>query len=93
MEATHYQIQVNTKEDFSGWMVWDSGKVKTEAPLKGGERVNVKCGALQFPSLGKRKYYWRIRFGTEQFALAWSDPACFTIPDKRLSEGIKPHKG
>jgi len=89
MEATHYQIQVNTKADFSGWMLWDSGKVKIGAPLKHGERINVKCGGLQFPSLAKKKYYWRIRFGTEKFALAWSDPAYFTTVDKSKKNKMK----
>ena len=58
--ATHYQIQVNTKSDFTGDEMWDSGKTVFGSPVNenawsediGYEGLDLELG---------QKYWWRVK--------------------------------
>jgi len=78
--ATHYQIQVNTKADFSGEVMWDSGKTELSTPVPETERCeNIDYLGKVLASL--TKYYWRIKFYSSE--TEWSSElAYFVTPDK-----------
>lgn len=92
--AVYYQIQINTTNDFSGTLLWDSGKTSM-ASITEGQR----SGDLHFtgdPLEQGITYYWRIRFwDDEDNTGAWStESACFTIvsapgPENLLCEQKK----
>ncbi|MBA7491122.1 hypothetical protein ES702_01688 [subsurface metagenome] len=56
--ATHYRIQVNTKADFTGDEMWDSGKTAFDSPVNEDSRSeDIPYGGSAFV-LGQ-KYWWR----------------------------------
>lgn len=75
----YYQIQVNTESDFSGTMLWDSGKTSINSVNIGERCENINYGG-GFLSTGVT-YYWRIGFwDNNDYEGAWSvESACFKI--------------
>lgn len=60
--ASYYRIQVNKSSDFSGRMVWDSGKATLITPVDPGERCeNISYNGQTLSNNGIT-YYWRIKF-------------------------------
>lgn len=60
--ASYYRIQVNKVSDFSGRMVWDSGKATLSTPVDPEERCENIDYNGQTLSLNRIMYYWRIKF-------------------------------
>lgn len=60
--ASYYRIQVNKSSDFSGRMVWDSGKATLITPVNPEERCeNISYNGQTLSNNGIT-YYWRIKF-------------------------------
>lgn len=59
--SNYYQIQVNTKSDFTGTKMWDSGK-KGMTITKTGNRSPQISYAGTALTLNGSTYYWRIKF-------------------------------
>ncbi|GAI75352.1 unnamed protein product, partial [marine sediment metagenome] len=77
--AQHYRLQVNTKSDFTGRMMWDSGKTPMADTPEG-----TYCPLIYYNgqalSLNKIQYFWRIKFwDDEDQEGAWSAAANFTL--------------
>jgi hypothetical protein len=59
--AEHYQIQVNTNSDFSGTIMWDSGKTAMTPTQQGTRSPNITYDGSTLSYDGST-YYWRIKF-------------------------------
>ncbi len=59
--SNYYQIQVNTQEDFSGTVLWDSTKSSMSTINKGQRCADITYAGSELTLTGV-KYYWRIRF-------------------------------
>jgi len=59
--ADYYRLQVNKTSDFTGQMLWDSGKTAMSNVNEGERCSNISYGG-QALSLNKLRYYWRIKF-------------------------------
>jgi len=63
--GTHYQIEVNTNNTFTGTTMWDSGRVLF---MFGGPMSGTRSPDITYPSSSAtplsygNTYYWRIRF-------------------------------
>lgn len=63
--ATHYRIQVNTKSDFTGDGMWDSGKVAFDSPVnENAWSEDIPYGGSVFAS--GRKYWWRVKLWDDE---------------------------
>lgn len=84
--ATHYRIQVNTKADFTGVEMWDSGKTAFDSP------VNEDAWSEEIPYGGSdleagTKYWWRVKlWDDEGIEGDWSEEeeeADFTMGEEK----------
>ncbi|MBU1120114.1 DUF2341 domain-containing protein [Patescibacteria group bacterium] len=79
--ANYYQINVNTASDFSGTIMWDSGKTAFDTPIENTMRSsNIDYNGDTL--VEGEKYYWRIKFWDQnsyQNESPWSTTAEFTI--------------
>jgi hypothetical protein len=77
--ATDYQIQVSESSDFTGTLLWDSGKTAI-TPIASGERTLDISYAGDPLTTNATQYRWRIRFwdSTGQNG-TWSSTASFRI--------------
>jgi len=77
--ATHYQIQVNTKADFTGDEMWDSAKTPFDTP------VNENVRSEDIPYAGSElqaetKYWWRGKlWDNEGIEGDWSEEEAYFI--------------
>jgi len=81
--AKHYRIRVNKESDFSGQVVWDSGKTSMSDVNEGERCANIDYNGRGL-SLDKTKYYWQIKFwDTDGNEGEWSSsvpyPSNFTM--------------
>ena len=77
--GTHYQIQVNTQNDFNGTVMWDSTKVKITPITNKNRSPNISYNGLPL-SLNGAKYYWRIKFwDSNDNSSDWSQVASFEM--------------
>lgn len=80
-KSSHYRIQVNTSSDFTGTMMWDSGKVAFSNPVDNGS-ISPEIPYTGTPLSWGTKYYWRIQFWdnntTYQQVSPWSETAYFS---------------
>jgi len=89
--AIYYQIQVSRRENFSGEIVWDSGKCSM-SPVADGERCHdIEYGGTGL-ALDGSKYYWRIRFWDDADNVSpWStETAYFTMWSEEKEEEVVP---
>ena len=77
--AQHYRIQVNTESNFSGTMLWDSGKTNMSDVNEGNRCENIGYNGSTL-SRGAT-YYWHIKFWDDEgLEGAWSiESAYFAI--------------
>lgn len=80
-KSSHYQIQLNTTLDFTGTVLWDTGKTAFTELVNNGERtpqIQYSGSPLSFGT----RYYWRIKLWdnnpTLQGESPWSQTAEFT---------------
>ncbi len=80
-KSSHYQIQLNTTTDFTGTVLWDTGKTAFTEPVNNGDRtpqIQYNGSPLSFGT----RYYWRIKLWdnnpTVQGESPWSQTAEFT---------------
>lgn len=64
--ATHYELQVNTASDFTGTVMWNTGKTALSADLPSGARSQDFIYAGTTLSENGTTYYWRIRFWNDK---------------------------
>jgi len=79
--ATHYEIEVNTAVDFTGTVMWDTGKTAM-SPVTDGNRGPSPAVSYSGASLALKgqTYYWRIRFWDDEDRQGpWSDVQSFTM--------------
>jgi len=77
LDATHFQIQVNTQKDMLGTMMWDSQKCQFPEGVVVGpdERCpDIEYQGIQLDLSGNVTYWWRIRFWVNNGTLVtpWS---------------------
>ena len=81
----YFEIEVNTKADFTGTSMWDSGKTSI-SPIISGQRspeISYMGNAL---SLNGITYYWRIRFwDSKDMQGEWSQTATFTTSQNKTT--------
>jgi hypothetical protein len=78
-EAPYYEIEVNTNPDFTGTVMWDSGKIPFTTNVPEGNRCSEISYAGSSLNNGT-KYYWRIKFWDLQDAESpWSSTANFIM--------------
>ncbi|MDE6135806.1 MAG: hypothetical protein K2F79_09575, partial [Muribaculaceae bacterium] len=71
-----YRIQVSTDKNFSGRLLWDSGKVKSD------NSINARLHSDAIPS-SPVKVYWRVKvWGTDSSESPWSLPASYVTGPK-----------
>lgn len=63
--ADYYRLQVNKLSDFTGQMLWDSGKTAMSNVNEGDRCSNIDYNG-QALSLNKIQYYWRIKFWDDE---------------------------
>ena len=74
----YFEIQVNTKTDFTGTNMWNSGK-QSISPIISGQHSPEISYMGKALSLNNVTYYWRIRFWDSKDAKGeWSKTASFT---------------
>ncbi len=59
--GTHYEIEVNTNNSFTGTVMWDSGQQSITAITNGARSSDIPYNGSTL-SLTGNTYYWRIRF-------------------------------
>ena len=87
--ANHYEIEVNTESDFTGTVMWDTGKISMSNVLEGSRGpsspVSYAGAALSLDGSG---YFWRIKFWDDEgYEGDWSATQSFTM---RFSIPIAP---
>ena len=60
--SNYYQIQVNTNSDFTGTVMWNSNKTSMTSTSNGSRSPQISYAGTAFPQVGKKIYYWRIKF-------------------------------
>ena len=71
-----YRLQVSATKDFSGRLLWDSGKVKSD------NSINVRLHSNAIPAASAR-IYWRVKvWGTDSSESPWSIPAHYVTGPK-----------
>jgi hypothetical protein len=74
-----YQIEVNTLSDFTGTVMWDSGKTSMTSTANGARSPDISYAGTTL-TLNGTIYYWRIKFwdnyDTEG---SWSSSASFRM--------------
>ncbi len=63
--ADYYRLQVNKSSDFTGQMLWDSGKMAMSDVTEGQRCSNLNYNG-QALSLNKIQYFWRIKFWDDE---------------------------
>lgn len=94
--ATHYEIEVNTNNTFTGTVMWDSGQtlITPLPPIPAASRsADISYAGISL-SLDGSTYYWRIRFWDDKGSTGnWSSTYDFTMntapstPSGLLTEG------
>ena len=91
-KSSYYEIEVNTASNFTGTVMWDSGKTAMTT-ITAGQRSPILTYAGSTLQRGVT-YYWRIRFWDMVDNVSpWSDYAIFklnqipTAPTGLLTEG------
>jgi len=89
----YFEIEVNTKADFTGTSMWDSGKTSI-SPIISGQRSPEISYMGKALSLDGITYYWRIRFWDSKNTQGeWSQTAMFTTStQKTTSQAILPQQ-
>ncbi|HPP18631.1 MAG TPA: DUF2341 domain-containing protein [Candidatus Dojkabacteria bacterium] len=88
----YFEIEVNTKADFTGTSMWDSGK-RSISPIISGQRSPEILYMGNALSLNGITYYWRIRFWDSKDTQGqWSQTATFTTSQNKTTL-IIPSKG
>lgn len=80
--AVYYQIQVSKRSDFSGEIVWDSGKSSMSSVADGERCQDIEYGGSSL-ALDGSEYFWRIRFWDDEGNVSpWSiETAYFTMAE------------
>lgn len=80
--ATHYEIEVNINNTFSGTVMWDSNKTVFNTPVTNGSRSEqIQYQGIPLEQNGQT-FYWRIRFwDSNDTPSAWSSTASFRMLD------------
>ena len=91
--AIYYQVQVSKRQDFSGEIVWDSGKSSMN-PVADGERCqNIEYGGGSL-ALDGSEYFWRIRFwDDEDDVTPWSTETAYFVMWTEEEEAVPPERG
>ena len=77
--GTQYEIQVNTTNDFSGTILWQSGQQSMASTARTTYSPEIEYGGSLL-ALDGSTYYWRIRFADNYGTIgAWSATAQFTM--------------
>ncbi|HCC67721.1 TPA: hypothetical protein DEP90_00715, partial [Patescibacteria group bacterium] len=77
--SSNYEIEVNTLENFTGTVMWDSGKVAMAAVTEGNSTADISYNGTTL-SLNGTTYYWRIKLWDSQDAESpWSAVAHFIM--------------
>jgi hypothetical protein len=96
--CTNYEIEVNTASDFTGTVMWDTGKTSLGSELIENTRMNDVSYAGTALVLNGATYYWRIRFwdtahdggsGEADVAGDWSAVQTFSM-DRFLTFTLEP---
>ncbi|NLZ24280.1 hypothetical protein GX888_00825 [Candidatus Dojkabacteria bacterium] len=91
--ATHYEIHVNTNQNFNGTVMWNSGKKSMTSTPSGTKSPDIPYNGTPLTGTSDTTYYWRIRFWVSDNEVSeWSPVATFTdyIDDKQYiqMEGV-----
>lgn len=77
--GTHYEIEVNTNEFFSGTVMWDTGQTAISSITNGTRSPEISYAGTAL-SLSGTTYYWRIRFWDNLGSVSpWSANGQFTM--------------
>ena len=81
----YFEIEVNTKADFTGTNMWDSGK-QSISPIISGQRSPEISYIGKALSLDSATYYWRIRFWDSKDTQGeWSKTVMFTTSTQKTT--------
>jgi hypothetical protein len=76
--SSYYEIEVNTASDFTGTVMWDSGKTSMTTTNEGSRSPDISYAGDTLSS--ETTYYWRIKFwDSVDNEGTWSDTATFKI--------------
>lgn len=79
-QALYYEIEVNAASDFTGTVMWDSGKTSMSAVNEGVRIADVSYAGSTLQA--GTTYYWRIRLWDDKDEQgAWSATANFTMQE------------
>ncbi len=82
LDATHYQMQVNTQQNMLGTMMWDSQKCQLLIVVSPDDRCpEIEYQGTQLDLSGDTTYWWRIRFWVNNGTLVspWSTEEAYFI--------------
>lgn len=78
--AGHYEIEVNTAEDFTGTVMWDSGQTAVGSTLISGGQYETSYSSSTALSANGALYYWRMRYWDNKGLVSdWSEVASFRM--------------
>jgi hypothetical protein len=76
--SSYYEIEVNTASDFTGTVMWDSGKTSMTTTNEGNRSPDISYAGDALST--ETTYYWRIKFwDSVDNEGTWSDTANFKI--------------
>ena len=85
--ANFYEIEINTLENFTGTVMWDSNKLPITSFASGTRSPNITYSGTTLTYNGQT-YYWRIRFWDINRAVSpWSETAAFTLTNIYAPKG------
>jgi len=77
--AVYYEIEVNTANDFTGTVMWDSGQQNMTTTTNGNRSPQISYAGTALTFNGNT-YYWRIRFwDTFGLVSSWSETQNFSM--------------
>jgi hypothetical protein len=76
--SSYYEVEVNTASDFTGTVMWDSGKTSMTTTNEGSRSPNIVYNGTTLTYNGQT-YYWRIRFWDSFDAVSPWSSANFTM--------------
>jgi hypothetical protein len=85
--ASNYQIQVNTSSDFTGTVMWDSGKMTMSTTDEGNRCPDISYSGSTLSE--GTKYYWRIKFwDSDDNESPWSSAANFSLSSTPIASEL-----
>ncbi|KUK76686.1 MAG: hypothetical protein XD93_0771, partial [candidate division WS6 bacterium 34_10] len=85
--TSYYEIEVNTTSDFTGIVMWDSGKKSMTTTNQGSRSPDISYAGETLQE--STTYYWQIRFwDSDDNVSPWSPTASFTLDSIAIASSL-----